>query len=45
MICRHAPHGGVGDEVSATTAILVKDRLPFESALKIATRLGQIFSP
>ena len=45
MIWRQAPHGGVGDGVSATTTMRVKARLPSESALKIATRSAQIVRP
>ena len=45
MIWRQAPHGGVGDSVSATTTIRVKARCPSDSALKIATRSAQIVRP
>ncbi len=34
MIWRQAPQGGVGDAVSATTAIRVNDRLPFRERLE-----------
>ena len=45
MIWRQAPHGGVGDSVSATTAIAANSRSPSDSALKMATRSAQIVRP
>src|SRR6187399_1350956 len=44
-ICRHAPHGGVGAAVSATTTTRRKRRCPSEIALNMATRSAQIVSP
>src|SRR5262249_60942240 len=42
---RHAPHGGVRESASVTTAIASKPRSPSEIALKMATRSAQTVSP
>jgi hypothetical protein len=42
---RLGPQCGVGESVSATTAIRVKDVLPSESAFTSATRSAQIVRP
>ena len=40
-----APHGGIGDAVSATIAMRRKARCPFERALNSATRSAHIVRP
>lgn len=40
MICRHAPQGGVGDSVSATTMICVNERCPSDNAFEDRHSLG-----
>src|SRR5438445_286938 len=44
-ICRHAPHGGVGLSVSATTATRLKRRRPSDTPLNTAVRSAHIVSP
>ena len=44
-IWRQGPHGGVGDCVSATTAIRENSRMPSDTALKIAGRSAHSGSP
>ena len=40
MICRQAPHGGVGAAVSATTAMRRNERLPFRQRLEDRDAFG-----